>query len=238
MKYRTSSRPIPARSPCNDPVSGGVHSLSAPIASAAATNPSADAHLRYTVVLCTPDRAATASTVNPAYPRSANSSSVAINTATLVRSVRPPGRCVPGSLNCHSRRIRGPQCATRGILWRCQNAPVLPGLPVVIRVRLAVMVEANLEQRVAALEEQVRVLTGKIAEVREDAAAARVLAKGADRDVAEFRTVQRSHTDLLNAMREDLTDFRGEVRAGFAAQTQGMERIVQLLTERGSEATE
>ncbi|QWF82828.1 hypothetical protein [Amycolatopsis sp. CA-230715] len=100
------------------------------------------------------------------------------------------------------------------------------------------MVEANLEQRVAALEEQVRVLTGKIAEVREDAAAARVLAKGADRDVAEFRTVQRSHTDLLNAMREDLTDFRGEVRAGFAAQTQGMERIVQLLTERGSEATE
>lgn len=89
------------------------------------------------------------------------------------------------------------------------------------------MADGNLEQRVAALEEQVRQLTGKVAEVREDAAAARVLAKGADRDVAEFRTVQRGHTELLNAMREDLTEFRGEVQAGFAAQAQGMERIVR-----------
>ncbi|WP_344429170.1 hypothetical protein [Amycolatopsis minnesotensis] len=45
------------------------------------------------------------------------------------------------------------------------------------------MVKANFEQRVAALEERVWLLTGKVAEVR-----------------------------------EDLSGFRGEVQAGFAAQ--------------------
>src|SRR5207248_7218600 len=53
----------------------------------------------------------------------------------------------------------------------------------------------ELEARLAALEEQVQA-------IREDAAAARVLAGGADRDVFGFRAELRAHTATLNALRE------------------------------------
>src|SRR3569833_1500993 len=92
------------RSPSREPVSGTAHSCSAPISSAAATRPSADSQRRYSVVLCTPERSATASTVSSAYPRSPSSSRVALSAARRVRSVRPPGRFVPeiSVANCYS----------------------------------------------------------------------------------------------------------------------------------------
>ncbi len=55
--------------------------------------------------------------------------------------------------------------------------------------------EDNLEARVSALESQIRL-------VRADAAAARVLAGGADRDVSAFAAKLDAHTRLLTALRE------------------------------------
>lgn len=53
----------------------------------------------------------------------------------------------------------------------------------------------------------------------QDAAAARVLAGGAERDVSEMRAEIRGFRDVntrtLNAMREDLTDLRSHVDARF-----------------------
>ena len=53
----------------------------------------------------------------------------------------------------------------------------------------------DLEARVTVLEEQVR-------STRQDAAAARVLAGTADRDVSEFKQTLNGHTKVLNAVRE------------------------------------
>lgn len=53
----------------------------------------------------------------------------------------------------------------------------------------------DLEQRVAAME-------AELAIVRQEAAAARALAAGADRDVAEYRAEMRGHTRVLGALRE------------------------------------
>jgi hypothetical protein len=82
---------------------------------------------------------------------------------------------------------------------------------------------------------------------QQDAAAARVLAGGADRDVAEIRAEIRGFEDqnarVLNAMREDLTDLRSHVFDGFAemrgkldAAAAGQEQIVGLLNTLISEA--
>jgi len=73
----------------------------------------------------------------------------------------------------------------------------------------------DLEARVAALEEHVRELDARVRHNQQDAAAARVLAGGADRDVTEFRREGREFREqnnrVLNAMREDLTDLRSRV---------------------------
>lgn len=53
----------------------------------------------------------------------------------------------------------------------------------------------DLEARVTALEEQVQ-------QSRHDAAAARILAGTADRDVSEFKQTLNGHTKVLNAVRE------------------------------------
>lgn len=78
----------------------------------------------------------------------------------------------------------------------------------------------DLEARVTALETQGRDLTERVRGSEQDAAAARVLAGGADRDVAEIRREVREfrgqNTRVLNAMREDLNDLRQEMRGGFA----------------------
>jgi len=106
----------------------------------------------------------------------------------------------------------------------------------------------DLESRVTALETQVRDLTQRVQHSEQDAAAARVLAGGADRDVTEMSTEIREfrehNTRVLNAMREDLTDLRAhvderfarvdagfaEMRGKFDAAAAGQEQIVGLLT--------
>ena len=80
--------------------------------------------------------------------------------------------------------------------------------------------QPDLETRVTALETHVRELAERVRHSEQDAAAARVLAGGADRDVAEvrgeIREFREQNTRVLNAMREDLTDLRQRVEIGFA----------------------
>ena len=58
-------------------------------------------------------------------------------------------------------------------------------------------------------------LRARLRRAEHDAAAARILAGGADRDVGEIRTELRGFRDqnnrVLNAMREDLTGLRHHV---------------------------
>jgi chromosome segregation ATPase len=112
----------------------------------------------------------------------------------------------------------------------------------------------DLGARVAALETQVQELVQRVRHSEQDAAAARVLAGGADRDVAEIRTeirdFRQATTASINAMREDFTDLRAdftdlrneftdlrnqmhlgfaEVRGKLDATAAGQEQIVSLL---------
>lgn len=99
-----------------------------------------------------------------------------------------------------------------------------------------------------ALEAQVRELGERVRHNRQDAAAARVLAGGTDRDVTEIRREGREFREqnnrVLNAMREDLADLRSHVNNlssrvdnGFAemrgkldAAAAGQEQIARLLS--------
>lgn len=99
----------------------------------------------------------------------------------------------------------------------------------------------DLASRVTALEHQVRL-------VSQDAAAARVLAGGADRDVTEIRgeirAFRQATTASFNAMREDLTELRQrfdtlerkvddgftEMRGRLDATAAGLDQIAGLLT--------
>jgi chromosome segregation ATPase len=78
----------------------------------------------------------------------------------------------------------------------------------------------DLEARVTALETQVRELNSRVRRSEQDAAAARVLAGGADRDVneirGELRDFRQATTAGFNAMREDLVDLNDKVDRGFA----------------------
>lgn len=98
----------------------------------------------------------------------------------------------------------------------------------------------DLEARVAALESRVTDLDQRVRRSEQDAAAARVLAGGADRDVAEvrgeIREFREQNTRVLNAMRQDLTDLRENVGNGFTemrgrldAAAVGQQQIVGLL---------
>jgi chromosome segregation ATPase len=131
--------------------------------------------------------------------------------------------------------------AAGSLFWHC---PVSEAAAI-----LSVMGQPpDLETRVSTLETQVRDLTQRVQRSEQDAAAARVLAGGADRDVTEMgteiREFREQNTRVLNAMREDLTDLRAhvderfsQVDAGFAemrgkfdAAAAGQEQIVGLLT--------
>jgi outer membrane murein-binding lipoprotein Lpp len=113
----------------------------------------------------------------------------------------------------------------------------------------------DLTRRVTALEAEVRDLADRVQRSEQDAAAARVLAGGADRDVGEIRAEIRDFRDqnnrVLNVMRTDLTDLAsrvddlsertdrgfGEVRGALDAAATGQSHIVELLNQiidRGS----
>lgn len=110
------------------------------------------------------------------------------------------------------------------------------------------MESGDLEPRVSALEEQVRDLTGRVRASEQDAAAARVLAGAADRDVGEFRgefrEFRRATTASFNALRQDFVDLRShvdngftEMRGKFDVMAAGQQQIVDILntivTDRG-----
>lgn len=114
----------------------------------------------------------------------------------------------------------------------------------------------DLERRVEALEHEVGELRKEVTRGREDSAAARVLAGGADRDVAEIRgeirDLRDSNNRSFNAMREDLTDLRQqfgglrdemhrgflEMRAQFDVAAAGIDAITQLLGKRDNAGNE
>ena len=123
------------------------------------------------------------------------------------------------------------------------------------------MPDDDVEARFTRLEHEVAELREQVALTRSDAAAARVLAAGADRDVSEVRAELRAHTQGLNALRETqleqgqeinglrqemregftlqsrrIDELEREMRGGFATMATGMAQITALLTDiRGPE---
>jgi hypothetical protein len=100
--------------------------------------------------------------------------------------------------------------------------------------KVLVMEGGDVEPRVSALEGEMREMRARLNLSEQDAAAARVLAGAADRDVgeirAEMRDFRRATVSSFNAVREDLVDLRGEVgelraevRSGFAAMRSGFD---------------
>jgi hypothetical protein len=87
----------------------------------------------------------------------------------------------------------------------------------------------ELEQRVAAME-------AELAVVRQEAAAARALAAGADRDVAEYRAELRGHTRMLGALRETQLEHYAEHKTDAAEIKAGIAQIVRLLEGLGGGA--
>jgi chromosome segregation ATPase len=100
----------------------------------------------------------------------------------------------------------------------------------------------DLEARVRDLEHEVLRLKDSVEISRADAAAARVLAGGADRDVSDVKTLLRAHTQTLTALRETQLDQQEEIRAlrsemqqGFGMLHTGMAQIVDALPNQGNE---
>lgn len=87
----------------------------------------------------------------------------------------------------------------------------------------------DLERRIAAMEEELVV-------VRQEAAAARALAAGADRDVAEYRAELRGHTRVLSALRETQLDHYAEHKADSVEIKSGLTHIVTLLESLGGDS--
>ncbi|WP_327148386.1 hypothetical protein [Nocardia sp. NBC_01329] len=75
--------------------------------------------------------------------------------------------------------------------------------------------KGNLEERVAALEGEMGDLEHRLQRSEKDAAAARVLAGGADRDTSELRIELREFREqnmrLHNATRADLAEIQGDI---------------------------
>lgn len=102
------------------------------------------------------------------------------------------------------------------------------------------------ELRLTRLEQDVAELREQQAATASDAAAARVLAAGADRDVSEVRAELRAHTLALNALRQTQLE-QGRRLDGFERSFErrldaldrqlsevwvGVQQIVGLLTEQ------
>jgi len=87
----------------------------------------------------------------------------------------------------------------------------------------------NLESRVTALEVQVGELRRRVSASEQDAAAARVLAGGADRDVGEIRgeirDFQRATIGSFNALRADMVDGFRRIDERFAQIDERFARI-------------
>ena len=101
----------------------------------------------------------------------------------------------------------------------------------------AVAEPGDRDERITALEADVAAMRSRLSRAEQDAAAARILAGGADRDVgelgSEFRLFRDQNNRVLSAMRADLTDgfteMRTEMRRGFGTAAAAQERIVELI---------
>jgi uncharacterized coiled-coil protein SlyX len=98
----------------------------------------------------------------------------------------------------------------------------------------------DLEARVATQEARVGELAQRVQHNQQDAAAARVLAGGADRDVDDIRgeihDFRQATTGSFNALRDDLIGLRTEVRSGLTevrgrmdAAAAGLDQLTGLL---------
>lgn len=105
----------------------------------------------------------------------------------------------------------------------------------------------DLEQRVQDLETEVDLLNRRVQQNKQDAAAARILAGGADRDVGELREevrdFRRATTASFNALRTDFTDLKAdftdlkgqmndgftEIRGRLDATAAGIAQIAEML---------
>jgi chromosome segregation ATPase len=81
----------------------------------------------------------------------------------------------------------------------------------------------DIETRVTILEREVVQLRQQVALNISDAAAARVLAAGADHDVSEVRAELRAHTQALNALRETQLE-QGRAIAGLEQKLAGLDQ--------------
>jgi hypothetical protein len=101
----------------------------------------------------------------------------------------------------------------------------------------------DLEARVQRLEDEVVQLKDGLSVSRADAAAARVLAGGVDRDMSEIRVEMRAHRQALNALRETQVEFseqltemrseigglRSEMQQGFGMVQTSIAQIIALI---------
>jgi predicted translin family RNA/ssDNA-binding protein len=92
----------------------------------------------------------------------------------------------------------------------------------------------SVESRLTALEREVARLREQSALAASDAAAARVLATGADRDVSEVRAELRAHTHVLHALR----DTQLEQRQMLADQREILADHGQILAQHGQTMAE
>jgi chromosome segregation ATPase len=120
--------------------------------------------------------------------------------------------------------------------------------------------EGDLEGRGREREREVARLKDGVEISRADAAAARLLAGGADRDVSDVKTLLRAHTQTLNSLREtqleqqdkltsldekldvrttslqaQIDGLRSEMQRGFGMLQTGIAQIVAGLPDRNSD---
>lgn len=102
------------------------------------------------------------------------------------------------------------------------------------------MPDEDADARFARLEGELVELREQVTIARSDAAAARLLAAGADHDVSEVRAELRAHTRGLNALRETqleqgraISELRQEMQDGFATVNAAVGQIAALLTKGG-----
>lgn len=97
------------------------------------------------------------------------------------------------------------------------------------------MEAGDLEPRVSALEHQMRDATGRVQASEREAAAARVLAGAADRDVTairgELRDFRQATTASFNALRQDFVDLGSHVDQGFAQVDRGFAEVERGFAE-------
>ena len=91
-----------------------------------------------------------------------------------------------------------------------------------------------MERRLRRLEQQGAELRDDVDAARRDAAAARVLAAGADRDVSDVRVELRELWEGQRELREEMRAGFAAIESKFAVVNSGLRQIITLLDDRPS----